>query len=114
MVGAALRYISVQHPRQVGPLRFVVQLDRHQRHVLDNPKTVREAPTEELCVACWKEEPGARILRRRANESFQVIVRLADGVSKQANARRVTADPAVVLNHAQRALLEGIDYLARR
>ena len=42
-----------------GSGRLVVQADRHQRRLLDEPQAVGEAPPEELCVARRHEDAEA-------------------------------------------------------
>src|SRR5438067_9833424 len=89
---------SVHDRRQVGAGRLVVQPGGHQRHELDDPEAVLQAPAEQLPVADRHEDPRPAEARGGADERLHVVDGLPDAVGEERQPGRVAGDPPVVLD----------------
>src|SRR6266404_1263301 len=103
---------SVQHRREVGAGRLIVETDRHQIHLMREAETVPQTPAKQLPVARRQQKTPAVEGRCGADQRLEALVGLGDRVPEKCNIGSIGCDFAEMLDDACRPLLDRIAKLA--
>src|SRR6202171_5870246 len=103
---------SIQNRGQVWILRFVVEADRHQGHLLHQAESFAEAPAEQIAVARGYKKARAEKSWCRRDEGLQRIVRFSDRVAAVSDSAGVADDGAVMLDDRGHPVLDRVAQIA--
>ena len=104
---------SEEYGRQICPGRLVVQPQGHQRHWLDNPKAILEAPTKKNRIARRHDDARSCKGFRGGYQCLEVQVSFSNGVPEKGQYRDVSGYPFMALDDHRGPTLHGIRQLAR-
>jgi hypothetical protein len=103
---------SVQHGREIGAGRLVVEPNRHQRHHLNYAQTMGQTPLEQRRIAHRHEDARPAERFYGADQRHQVEGGLPDGVRKEGQIRGVAGDAILMFHDPCSALRDGVEQFA--